>query len=135
MINGLRAFGWKIPPPKATFYVWAKIPKGFKDSMETAKAFLEKAESLHVDCEHLTSNQKVWLRVAFDTEDKGKVFGRGGRNIQAVGTILQTAATNANQLLHLDIYNSDRNKENTKPPHKKKSRPNIVEKKNNKVIL
>jgi len=43
LINGLRSIGWKIEPPQATFYVWAKIPKKFKDSMETAKAFLEKA--------------------------------------------------------------------------------------------
>ncbi|MDO8580315.1 MAG: LL-diaminopimelate aminotransferase [Candidatus Omnitrophota bacterium] len=43
-INGLRSLGWKVPPPKATFYVWAKIPKGFSDSMETAKAFLDKAD-------------------------------------------------------------------------------------------
>ncbi len=44
LINGLRSIGWKIPPPKAAFYVWAKIPKSFTDSMETAKAFLEKAD-------------------------------------------------------------------------------------------
>ena len=43
-INGLRSIGWKIPSPKATFYIWAKIPKGFQDSMETARIFLEKAE-------------------------------------------------------------------------------------------
>ena len=43
LINGLRGIGWKITPPKATFYVWAKIPKKFKDSMETAKVFLEQA--------------------------------------------------------------------------------------------
>ncbi len=43
MINGLRSVGWKITPPKAAFYVWARIPKGFKDSMETAAAFLERA--------------------------------------------------------------------------------------------
>ena len=43
LINGLRSIGWKIPSPKATFYVWAKIPKGFSNSMETAQAFLEKA--------------------------------------------------------------------------------------------
>jgi len=42
LINGLRGIGWKIPPPKAAFYVWAKIPKGFNNSMETAKAFLDK---------------------------------------------------------------------------------------------
>lgn len=44
LVNGLRGIGWKIPPPKATFYVWAKIPKGFSTSMETAKALLDKAD-------------------------------------------------------------------------------------------
>ncbi|MCA9408673.1 MAG: LL-diaminopimelate aminotransferase [Candidatus Omnitrophica bacterium] len=44
LINGLRGIGWKIPPPKAAFYVWAKIPKGFNSSMECAKAFLDKAD-------------------------------------------------------------------------------------------
>ncbi len=44
LINGLRAIGWKITPPKAAYYVWAKIPKGFSGSMETSKAFLDKAD-------------------------------------------------------------------------------------------
>ncbi len=44
LINGLRAIGWKISPPKATYYVWAKIPKGFEDSMAAAKTFLDKAD-------------------------------------------------------------------------------------------
>lgn len=44
LINGLRSFGWKIPSPKASFYVWAKIPKGFTDSMQTARDFLEKGD-------------------------------------------------------------------------------------------
>lgn len=44
LINGLRGIGWKIPPPKATYYVWAKLPKGFSNSMETAKVFLDKAD-------------------------------------------------------------------------------------------
>ncbi len=43
LINGLRSLGWKVPPPKAAFYVWARLPKGFNSSMETAAAFLEKA--------------------------------------------------------------------------------------------
>ncbi len=43
LINGMRSIGWKIPASKATFYVWAKIPKQFKDSMETSQVFLEKA--------------------------------------------------------------------------------------------
>lgn len=44
LINGLRGIGWKIDPPKAAFYVWAKIPKRFKNSMEAAKTFLDKAD-------------------------------------------------------------------------------------------
>ena len=43
-IDGLRSLGWEVPAPKATFYVWAKIPKSFKDSMEAAKTFLDKAD-------------------------------------------------------------------------------------------
>ena len=44
LINGLRSIGWKLPPPKAAFYVWGRIPKTFADSMQTAKAFLEQAD-------------------------------------------------------------------------------------------
>ncbi len=43
LIHGLRSLDWKIPPPKATFYVWGKIPKKFPDSMTAAKFFLEEA--------------------------------------------------------------------------------------------
>jgi hypothetical protein len=69
--------------------------------------FLDAPESLSVDCEEIDSKQKVWLRVAFDLNDKGKVFGRGGRNIQAVRTVLNTAATAVGQSIYLDVY-SDR---------------------------
>ncbi|MFH1359606.1 MAG: LL-diaminopimelate aminotransferase [Candidatus Omnitrophota bacterium] len=44
LINGLRSIGWKITPPSASFFVWAKIPKKFNDSMETSKAFLDQAD-------------------------------------------------------------------------------------------
>lgn len=73
--------------------------------------FIEDTNSLHIDCEQPTSSNKIWLRVAFEMADKGKVFGRGGRNIQAVSKILTTAASNVNQSLFLDIYNSDRQSE------------------------
>ncbi|MEW5894520.1 MAG: LL-diaminopimelate aminotransferase [Candidatus Omnitrophota bacterium] len=45
LINNLRAYGWKITPPKGAFYVWAKVPKKFNnDSMLTSKTFLEQAD-------------------------------------------------------------------------------------------
>ena len=43
LINGLRSIGWKIPAPKAAFYIWGRHPKSFQNSMETSKTFLEKA--------------------------------------------------------------------------------------------
>ena len=44
LVNGLRSIGWKIEPPSASFYVWGKLPKKFKDSIEAAKAFLDEAD-------------------------------------------------------------------------------------------
>lgn len=44
LINGMRSIGWKIDPPKAAFYVWARIPSKFPDSMACAKAFLDEAD-------------------------------------------------------------------------------------------
>ncbi len=86
---------------------------GIADYLELVKFLLEPSletpESLSVDLESLNENQRIWLRVAFADEDKGKVFGRGGRNIQSIRTILQVAAQQRNQSIHLDIYGSSRN--------------------------
>jgi hypothetical protein len=77
--------------------------------------FLENPESLSVDCEEINNKQKIWLRVAFDVADKGKVFGRGGRNIQAVRIVLNTAAAIAGQSVHLEIYSDEERKFNYTP--------------------
>lgn len=69
--------------------------------------FLDDSQSLHIDCEKIPSTRKVWLRVAFDVAEKGKVFGRGGRNIQAIRALLETAAASVDQFIHLDIYSEE----------------------------
>ena len=74
--------------------------------------FLDQPESLSIDCEELNNHQRVWIRVAFEGKDKGRVFGRGGRNIQAIRTVLKIAAASASQTLYLDIY------DNSKPTSK-----------------
>lgn len=68
--------------------------------------FLESPESLKVDCEISQLTKRAWIRIAFDTEDKGKVFGRGGRNIQAIRTCVAAAAQSAGHSVYLDIYGS-----------------------------
>lgn len=68
--------------------------------------FLESADSLSVDCEVSQSTARVWIRIAFEGEDKGRVFGRGGRNIQAIRTVIAAAAALSGYSVHLDIYGS-----------------------------
>lgn len=66
--------------------------------------FLEFPEELKIDCELSTSKPLVWIRVAFSPKDKAKVYGRGGRNIEAIRTVLSTAAQAAGQSVYLDVY-------------------------------
>ncbi len=69
---------------------------------------VDNPDSLKVDCEKLSSTEKVWVRVAFEQEDKGKVFGRGGRNLKAIQTVLNTSAMETNHKVYLDVYGSSR---------------------------
>ena len=68
------------------------------------KPFLESPDSLKVDCEVSPRSSRVLVRVAFEGEDKGRVFGRGGRNIQAIRTVLQAIAQVAGKTAHLEVF-------------------------------
>jgi uncharacterized protein len=70
------------------------------------KPFLSATETLAVNCEYTVERNRVWLRVAFASDDQSTAFGRGGRNIQAIRTVLQAAATGVGQSIHLDVYGS-----------------------------
>ena len=91
--------------------------------------FLESPESLKIDCEILPSKPRVWIRLAIDGEDKGRVFGRGGRNIQAIRTVLEASARFNGQTLYLDIYGSGSERRESPPssgsrvPPSRPSRP------------
>jgi uncharacterized protein len=74
------------------------------------RPFLDEPQSLSIDCERIESTQKIWIRVAFDAVDKGKIFGRGGRNLQAIRTVLDTAASSIGKSLHLEVYGSHEGK-------------------------
>jgi uncharacterized protein len=89
--------------------------------------FLDSSSSLRVDCESSSRTGRVLVRLAFEGEDKGRVFGRGGRNIQAVRTVLQAVALAAGKVAHLEVYGgqSSAAKEVTvdRPPSSNKPRP------------
>jgi uncharacterized protein len=66
--------------------------------------FLESPEALKLDCEISPNKPRIWIRLAFDGEDKGRVFGRGGRNIQSIRTVLGAVGKLAGQMVHLEVY-------------------------------
>lgn len=91
-------------PNKGTPQPLSKTPN-YADLVQfLIQPFLESPEALKVDCEVLQNNSKVWIRLAIDTHDKGRVYGRGGRNIQAIKTVLEAAAKAASQSIYLDVY-------------------------------
>lgn len=67
--------------------------------------FLDKPEVLKFHSETLAGGKKLWLRAAFDeAEDKGRVFGRGGRNIQAVRTVIAATAKLSDMTVNLSVF-------------------------------
>lgn len=68
---------------------------------------LESPELLLLDCEQIKSTKRVWIRLAFEESDKGRIYGRGGRNIQAIKAVLQTTADITGDTLYLEIYGDE----------------------------
>ncbi|NEQ29447.1 MAG: KH domain-containing protein [Leptolyngbya sp. SIO4C5] len=66
--------------------------------------FLEASTDLSVDCEYRANRSRLWIRIAFDGADRGRVFGRGGRNIQAIRTVIKAMAQLSGLQAHLEIY-------------------------------
>ncbi|MGB7084358.1 MAG: KH domain-containing protein [Phormidesmis sp.] len=67
--------------------------------------FLDKPEALKFHVETLAGGKKLWLRAAFDeAEDKGRVFGRGGRNIKAIRNVIAAAAKPSDRVVNLSVF-------------------------------
>jgi len=91
--------------------------------------FLESPEALSVDCEYSANHSRLLIRVAFESEDRGRVFGRGGRNIQAIRTVITATAKRVNLHAHLDVYGEPQRHESssdqrqTSPHRRPRHRP------------
>ena len=68
------------------------------------KPLLTNPDALRVDFESNNNSDRVWIRVAFDPEDRGRVFGKGGRIIQAVRTVVITAAEEAGHNARFEVF-------------------------------
>jgi predicted RNA-binding protein YlqC (UPF0109 family) len=92
---------------------------------------LESTDVLRIDCEVSQTRPKIWVRVAFEGTDKGRVFGRGGRNIQAIRTVLSAIAGMSDYSIHLDVFggppgnsgNGSERESSDRPPPRRSSHP------------
>ena len=67
--------------------------------------FLDKPDELKFHVEKLAGGKKLWLRAAFnEEEDKGRVFGRGGRNIKAMRNVMMAAAKQSEMTVNLSVF-------------------------------
>ncbi|MEA5421132.1 KH domain-containing protein [Spirulina sp. CCNP1310] len=69
---------------------------------------LDSPDTLRINCEYVRGKTAVLVRVAFGEADQGRVLGRGGRNIEAVRTVLTATAENAGQTARLEVFGSPR---------------------------
>jgi uncharacterized protein len=86
--------------------------------------FLDSPSALKLDCETHPMKARVWIRLAFEGSDKGRVFGRNGRNIQAIRTVIEAAAQAAGYTAHLEIY-GDRESKPERGPRSESGRPEV----------
>jgi uncharacterized protein len=90
--------------------------------------FLEDPAALKVDAEFSAARSRVLIRVAFEGEDKGRVFGRGGRNIQAIRTVLEGVAQTAGHSAYLEVFGGGADRDAAKRPPQRAGSPKPVPK-------
>jgi hypothetical protein len=66
--------------------------------------FLDSPDSLRLDCEQSPRTKRILIRLAIEGEDKGRVFGRGGRNLQAIRTVLRAVAELNGHIASLEVF-------------------------------
>lgn len=64
LVDGLRGLGWDVHSPKATFYVWFKVPDKGTSSMEYASRMLEKSDIIVTPGVGFGENGEGYLRMA-----------------------------------------------------------------------
>ena len=68
VVDGLNSLGWNLQKPKATFYVWARVPKGVS-SQEFTLSLLEKTGILVVPGNGYGPGGEGYFRISITTPD------------------------------------------------------------------
>jgi LL-diaminopimelate aminotransferase len=71
IVDGLNSLGWKLPYTKASFYIWARVPKGYT-SASFVSYLLEHAGILVVPGSGYGMNGEGYFRISI-TIDKSRL--------------------------------------------------------------
>lgn len=69
MVAGLRACGFEVAPPKATFYVWPRVPRGY-DSLRLCTKLLDEADVVCVPGIGFGPNCDEYVRFSLSVPDE-----------------------------------------------------------------
>jgi LL-diaminopimelate aminotransferase len=85
LVAGMNAMGWKVAPPQATFYVWAKVPGEIK-SAEFAQMLLEEGNVLTIPGALYGREGERYVRLSLTVKGPQGVdlIGRGLENMERV---------------------------------------------------
>ena len=70
--------------------------------------FLDYPGDLRIDCELLAQGTKHWLRISMNESDRGRAYGRGGRNIQSIRQVLESVGTISGHVVSVEIHEQNR---------------------------
>ena len=66
--------------------------------------FLDYPGDLRIDSELLARGTQHWLRISMNESDRGRAYGRGGRNIQSIRQVLESVGTISGHVVSVEIY-------------------------------
>lgn len=89
LCDGLRSIGWNVPKPKATFYIWTRVPRGDMSSAEFCAELLRRANVVAIPGSGYGSEGEGYLRMSLTLKGdrEGERFAEVVRRIAASGLI------------------------------------------------
>lgn len=89
LCDGLNAIGWEVKKPKATFYVWTKVPKHGMSSAEFCKALLEQCHIVTIPGNGYGQFGEGYLRMSLTLpgDRNGERFAEAVERIKTSGLV------------------------------------------------
>jgi LL-diaminopimelate aminotransferase len=89
LVDGLNSIGWKVEKPKASFYVWARVPRPDMSSAEFAKQLLEKAHIVAIPGNGYGDQGEGYVRFSLTLlgDQNGERFQEVARRIKEAGIL------------------------------------------------